>query len=72
MHNMKTHVIFTTMKAWFSSGWCLQMEFRGDHVHAACRLSSLLAQETDADAAHDLGWDVRILISRMGGPLRHR
>lgn len=54
-----------------SSGWCLQMEFGGDHVHAACRLSSLLAQETNADAAHDLGREIWLLIPRMGGPLGH-
>lgn len=50
----------------------LQMEFRGHHVHAAGRLSPLLAQETDADAAHDLGRNLRLLVSRVGGPLRHR
>lgn len=60
---MSTHAV--------SSGWCLQMEFRGDHVHAACRLSSLLAQETNADAAHDLGREIWLLIPRMGGPLWH-
>lgn len=47
------------------------MEFGGDHVHAAGRLSSLLAQETDADAANDFGWEVRLLLPRMGGPLGH-
>lgn len=52
--------------------WFVQMEFRGDHVHAACRLSALLAQETDADAAHDPGRELRLLVSRMGGPLWHR
>ena len=56
---------------WFPSGSCLQMEFRGDHVHAARRLSALLAQETDDDAAHDLGRTVRLLVSGVGGPLRH-
>lgn len=49
-----------------------QMEFRGHHVHAAGRLSSLLAQKTDADAAHDLGRNLRLLVSGVGGPLRHR
>lgn len=68
VYNMKTH----TLWVWFSSGSCLQMEFRGDHVHAACRLSALLAQETDADATYDLGRELRLLISRMGRPLRHR
>lgn len=48
------------------------MEFRGHHVHAACRLPSLLAQKADADAAHDLGRNLRLLVSRVGGPLRHR
>ncbi|CAM9118521.1 unnamed protein product, partial [Lampetra planeri] len=43
-----------------------------DHVHTACRLTTLLAQETDADAANDLVWELRLLISRMGRPLRHR
>lgn len=47
------------------------MEFGGDHVHAAGRLSSLLAQETDADAANDSGREVRPLLPRMGGPLGH-
>lgn len=47
------------------------MEFGGDHVHAAGRLSSLLAQETDADAANDFGREVRLLLPRMGGPLGH-
>lgn len=47
------------------------MEFRGDHVHAAGRLSPLLAQETDADAANDFGREVRLLLPRMGGSLRH-
>lgn len=32
------------------------MELGGDHVHATRRLSSLLAQETDDDAADDLVW----------------
>lgn len=49
----------------------LQMEFRGNHVHAAGRISSLLAQETDANAANDLGRKVRLLVPRMGGPLGH-
>ena len=48
------------------------MEFRGHHVHAASGLSPLLAQETDADAAHDSGRDLRLLVSRVGGPLGHR
>lgn len=47
------------------------MEFGGDHVHAAGRLSTLLAQETDADAANDSGREVRLLLPRMGGPLGH-
>lgn len=49
----------------------LQMELRGDHVHAAGRLSSFLAQEAGADAAHDFGRKVRLLISRVGGSLGH-
>lgn len=53
------------------SGSCLQMEFRCYHVHAARGLSTVLAQETDTDAAHDLSGDVRLLLSWMGRPLRH-
>ena len=49
----------------------LQMELRGDLVHAARRLSALLAQETDDDAANDFGWKLRLLVSGVGGPLRH-
>lgn len=68
----KHKAVITTMSTRaVSSGWCLQMEFGGDHVHAACRLSSLLAQETNADAAHDLGREIWLLIPRMGGPLGH-
>lgn len=48
------------------------MEFRGHHVHAARRLAALLAQETDDDAAYDLGGQLRLLVSGVGGPLRHR
>lgn len=50
----------------------LQMELGGHHVHAARRLSSLLAQEADADAAHDPGRNVRLLVSGVGGPIGHR
>lgn len=39
------------------------MEFRCYHVHAARGLSTVLAQETDTDAAHDLSGDVRLLLS---------
>ena len=48
-----------------------QLELRGDHVHAAGRITSFLAQETDDDAAIDPRWEVRIQLSRMGRPLRH-
>ena len=49
----------------------LQMEFRGHHVHAARRLSALLAQEADADAAYDFIRELRLLFTRVGRPLRH-
>jgi len=62
------------LEAWFAPGsfFGLQMEFRGHHVHAARRLAALLAQETDDDAAYDLGGQLRLLVSGVGGPLRHR
>ena len=53
-------------------GLSLQMEFRCHYVHSAGGLSSFLAPETDADAAHDPGWEVWLLLSRMGGSLGHR
>lgn len=50
---------------------CLQMEFGCHHVHAAGGFSALLAQKTDADAADDFSRKLRLLLSRVGGPLRH-
>lgn len=57
------------MRDWLP--WLFQLELRGDHVHAAGRITSLLAQETDADAAHDPGWEIRFQFPWMGRPLWH-
>lgn len=51
---------------------CLfQLECRGDHVHPSCRFPSLLAQEADANAAHDPSRKLRVHLSRVGRPFGH-
>lgn len=51
---------------------CLfQLECRGDHVHPSCRFPSLLAQEADANAAHDPSRKLRVHLSGVGRPFGH-